>query len=125
MWLDGAHNPAAAAALASELPPGAHLLVGVAARKDAARFLAAFADAPCRTLTVAVPGESPWGSEPGVIDDPVAALEVALDALPPGGTLAVTGSFYLAGLLRPLLRARSAEAAPTADSVGPRYARRP
>lgn len=116
--LDGAHNPSAARALAAELPPGAHLLLGVAARKDPAGIRAAFGPGRATVLTAALPGERPWGDDPAFVADPEAALAAALATLPPGGTLAVAGSFYLAGALRPLLRARAA--ATTAPSARPR-----
>lgn len=112
--LDGAHNPSSARALAAELPPGAHLLLGVAARKHAAGVRAAFGAARPTVLTAAVPGERPWGDDPAFVADPEAALAAALAALPPGGTLVVAGSFYLAGALRPLLRARAAATVPSA-----------
>jgi Folylpolyglutamate synthase len=38
------------------------------------------------------------------------ALSQALAHLPEGGTLVVTGSFYLAGTVRPWLRARHVDA---------------
>lgn len=104
VWLDGAHNPAAIAALAEELPDGAHVLLGVAARKDVAAVRAAFAGSPRLLLTAAIAGERPWGEADGFVADPEEALTRALAGLPRGGTLVVTGSFHLAGRLRPLLR---------------------
>ena len=117
--LDGAHNPAAASALAADAPAGAHVLLGVAGRKDAARIRSAFADAPRLTLTAVTSGERPWNDDPAFVPDPATALEAALAALPIGGTLIVTGSFHLAGRLRPTLRLR---AAATGQGPGPRYA---
>ena len=126
VWLDAAHNPAAAAASWRETPPDAHVLLGVAARKDARRVRAAFASAPRLTLVPALPGERPWGDDPAFVTDAEAGLDAALGALPPGGTLLVTGSFYLAGLLRPELRARSdARAREAGGADAPGYARRP
>jgi dihydrofolate synthase/folylpolyglutamate synthase len=110
--LDMAHNPPAARALAAALPPGAHLLLGVAARKDARGVLAAFDGVARRTLTAARPGERPWGDVPAFRPDADAALDEALAALPPGGLLAVAGSVHLAGRLRPRLRARAVERRP-------------
>jgi len=117
--LDGAHNPAAAFALAADAPPGAHVLLGVASRKDAVRIRSAFVGAPRLTLTAVTPGERPWNDDPAFVPDPATALEAALAALPIGGTLIVTGSFHLAGRLRPTLRLR---AAATGQGPGPRYA---
>ncbi|MDZ7707285.1 MAG: Mur ligase family protein [Trueperaceae bacterium] len=119
--LDGAHNPSAALALAAEAPAGAHLLLGVARRKDAERIRAVFAHAPRTTLTAAISGERPWGDDPAFVADAEVALAAALDALPPDGTLIVTGSFYLAGRLRSTLRRRSdatrRERAPRYDPI--------
>lgn len=117
--LDGAHNPAAASALAAEAPPGAHVLLGVASRKDAVRIRSVFANAPRLTLTAVTADERPWNDDPAFVADAGDALDTALAALPPGGTLIVTGSFHLAGRLRPTLR-RRAEA--TGPERGPRYA---
>jgi len=103
--LDGAHEPNAARALAAELPSSAELLLGVAERKNARGVLDAFAEVHEVTLTCAVRGERPWGDHPAFIADPEAALAHALESLPEGATLVVTGSFYLAGLLRPRIRA--------------------
>lgn len=113
VWLDGAHNPSAAHDLAREVPSDAHVLLGVAARKDVARIRAAFGAAPRMILTAAVPGERPWGDDPAFEPDAERALAIALAGLPAGGTLVVTGSFHLAGRLRPVLRAEA-----IADSPG-------
>lgn len=102
--LDIAHNPPAALALAAALPDGAHLLLGVAARKDAAGVRAAFGSVARTTLTAARPDERPWGDDPAFHPDADAAFDAALAALPRGGTLAVAGSVHLAGRLRPRLR---------------------
>jgi dihydrofolate synthase/folylpolyglutamate synthase len=131
--LDMAHNPPAARALAAALPPGAHLLLGVAARKDVRGVLGAFDGVARRTLTAARPGERPWGDVAGFRPDPDEALDEALAALPPGGTLVVAGSVHLAGHLRPRLRAwatppreagspeaRPAEAGASEGGGGPR-----
>ena len=63
------------------------------------------------TLTAAEPGERPWGDDPRFVADAEGALHHALEALPPGGLLLVTGSMHLAGRLRPRLRAWAADAA--------------
>ena len=108
--LDGAHNPPAARALAAVAPPGAHLLLGVAARKDADAVRAAFAGAPHVVLTRVAPDPAPWPDDPAYVHDPDAALAAALAALPPGGTLVATGSLHGAGRWRPALRARASGA---------------
>lgn len=102
--LDGAHNPPALSCFLRELSADTHLLVGMAARKDTGATKALFERFERVTLTVAVAGETPFGEE-RTINDPIVALRSALADLPPGGTLAVTGSFYLAGAVRPWLRA--------------------
>lgn len=113
--LDGAHNPAAAAALAAETPSDAHVLLGVSARKDAQGVHAAFGDV-ARLVRVAVQrGERPWG-DADTLDDAEAALEEALATLPRGGTLVVAGSFYLAGRLRARLREAEGATGPEDDA---------
>ncbi|MDR9390829.1 MAG: hypothetical protein RI554_02220 [Trueperaceae bacterium] len=108
--LDGAHNPPAARALADEAPEGAHLLLGVSARKDAAAIRAAFADA-ARVVLTGLPGDAvAWPDDPAYVPDPDAALARALADLPPGATLIATGSLHLAGRWRPPLRARASGA---------------
>ncbi len=110
--LDGAHDPAAAALLAGSMTPGYVLLFGALARKQGAATLAALsARAAAVVLTEAVPGDGV--PEPGpatpttaVERDPAAALARALSLAPDDGVVLAAGSLYLAGRLRPLLRAR-------------------
>ncbi|BDP43139.1 bifunctional folylpolyglutamate synthase/dihydrofolate synthase [Deinococcus aetherius] len=107
--IDGAHNPHATGALAASVPHADVLLFGNLARKDTAATLAPLlAVAPVRVFTApSDPATSPhvlagrYGGE--AYPEPHAALSRALDLTPPGGTLLVTGSLYLAGTLRPLL----------------------
>ncbi|MGY2897232.1 glutamate ligase domain-containing protein [Deinococcus sp. UYEF24] len=111
--LDGAHNPAAAQALALALaqtvgPGGADvLLFGSLPRKDSAATLQELRKvAPVRVFTH--PGQEPphadlealaarFGGE--VEPDAETAFRLALELTPPGGTLLITGSLYLAGTL--------------------------
>ena len=107
--LDGAHNPAAAAALAQAVGRGGAdvLLFGSLPRKDSASVLAALLDvAAVRVLTH--PGNEPpladlesLAGQFGGLVEPVAAAAFgrALSLTPPGGTLLVAGSLYLAGTL--------------------------
>lgn len=104
--LDGAHNPAAAQALAASLSGVDALLFGNFARKDTAQTLAPLLPLASQRVFTA-PGEgatSPldlaaeWGGEGYA--DPQQALERALALTPPGGTLLVAGSLYLVGLAR-------------------------
>ncbi|GAA5514452.1 folylpolyglutamate synthase [Deinococcus carri] len=107
--LDGAHNPHAARALAASVPRADVLLFGNLARKDTAATLAPLlAVAPLRVFTapgdLATPPEDLAGEYGGqAIPRPPEALAHALALTPPGGTLLVTGSLYLAGTVRDLL----------------------
>jgi dihydrofolate synthase/folylpolyglutamate synthase len=62
LWLDGGHNPAAAAVLARQLENWRdrplHLVFGMLKTKDAEAFLATLARFVDRVATLAVPGES-------------------------------------------------------------------
>ena len=107
--LDGAHNPHAALALAAAVPEADVLLFGNLARKDTAATLAPLlALAPRRVFTA--PGDLAtdprelavrFGGE--AVQDVAAAFARARALTPPGGTLLVAGSLYLAGTVRGLL----------------------
>jgi dihydrofolate synthase / folylpolyglutamate synthase len=104
--LDGAHDPSAARRLAPDLPPGTVLVFGALARKQGAATLAALTPHVARVIVTSPdPDEaaSPWPAD-ARCDDPEAALQTALTWAGPGGTVAVAGSLYLAGRLRPVLR---------------------
>ena len=104
--LDGAHDPAAARRLVSDLPAGTVLVFGALARKQGARTLAALAPHVARVIVTSPdPAEAPgpWPAD-ARLADPEAALRTALAWAGPGGTVAVAGSLYLAGRLRPVLR---------------------
>jgi len=119
---DGAHNPAAAAALARELkilqPEGVTLILGVAADKELEGILE-----PLRVVARAVVATqasvSPRALEarelaarystPHCRADPEEAFELACRLVPPGGTLVVAGSLYLVGELRSRLRGEELE----------------
>ncbi len=109
VWLDGAHNPHAAQALAVALGHADALVFGAFGRKAVEDTLA-----PLLTLGGArvftSPGEG--GADPQALaarygghaePDPAAALELALQLTPPGGKVLVTGSLYLVGQLRAAL----------------------
>lgn len=106
IWLDGAHNPAGAAALAAALPQADVLLFGSFARKDTAQTLVPLLNmAPVRVFTA--PGEQATSPHDLATQygghaqpDPTAALAQALSLTPLGGTLVVAGSLYLVGLAR-------------------------
>ena len=117
--LDGAHNPAAAAALAGAVPQADVLLFGSLARKDSAATLAALGGVAAQTI-LTHPGAQTAQAQhadleglaaqfPGSLTEghPEAALARALALTLPGGTLLIAGSLYLAGTLRPWLLAQS------------------
>lgn len=121
--LDGAHNPQAAAALASSLnsltPAPRVVILGLSADKDVAGICAAVAPlAPHLLVTRAV--NSPRALDPHdlltaasaaapaavvtALDDPAAALAESLELSSPGDVLVVAGSLFLVGEFRSLLR---------------------
>jgi dihydrofolate synthase / folylpolyglutamate synthase len=107
--LDGAHNPAAARALAASLKPGFALVFGAMARKDVRGLLE-----PLRELASEVWFVSPGalGADPQALalefdgqafDDLETALRVSLQSVPERGRVLVTGSLYLVAEARKLL----------------------
>lgn len=125
--LDGAHNPAGAAALADYLRDRGGeapvLLFGAMADKDARRILEPLAPLT-RTVIVARPPVD-RAAEPGdvaraaaglpvaieTVADPAAALSRARALTPPGSFVLVAGSLYLVGAILGLLEG--------ADAPGP------
>lgn len=117
--LDGAHNPHAAAALASGikkfLPEKRTLLCGMMADKDCAGVMNTLA--PLFEQVITVPVQSPRAISPAELaalaapycksvftaENAAQALDAALAALKPGEALVVAGSLYLASELRPQL----------------------
>ncbi|SDE76488.1 dihydrofolate synthase / folylpolyglutamate synthase [Thermus arciformis] len=104
VYLDGAHNPQAAEALAREFA-GYHLLFGAFPRKDVGGILAHLLP-KAKSVRYARAGEGALGRELGepFFEDPQEALADALarareDGLP----VLATGSLYLVGALRPSL----------------------
>ena len=104
--LDGAHNPHATGALALAVPRADVLLFGNLARKDTASALAPLL-ALAGHYVFTAPGD--LATDPQLLarqyggeawPDPLAAFARALALTPPGGTLLVTGSLYLAGQVR-------------------------
>ncbi|MBI1238234.1 MAG: bifunctional folylpolyglutamate synthase/dihydrofolate synthase [Alphaproteobacteria bacterium] len=122
IWLDGGHNPHAAAALAAALgemeerrPRPLYLIVGMLAQKDAAGFLAHFRGIARHALTVTIEREpNAMGAgalydaarRVGLPSDPAESLEDALaqiearaaldrDGTPP--RILICGSLMLAG----------------------------
>ena len=118
--LDGAHTPASAAAVAAEaarLAGGAPLVVvlGLAEDKDAAGVLEGVWAAAAEAVFTPYPGgralaperlRALSGGRGRTAPDPGTALRLARRLAGPEGLVLVTGSFYLAGALRPLLSGR-------------------
>lgn len=109
--LDGAHNPSAHEALLESLPPGFTLLFGALPRKQGEDSLRVLGPQAAAVFVTDAGGQASILRAPGrsYVARPRDALEAALEQTPAGGTLLITGSFYLAGELRPLLRARASE----------------
>lgn len=120
--LDGAHNPAAATALAAaigELTGGVALLVfGASADKDVAgvtHLLAPLAE----RVVVTRAARSPRAMEPSALaalvpgasvsSDPASALRAARELTQPGDTIVVAGSLFLVGEMRDLLTGGAVE----------------
>ena len=113
VYLDGAHNPPAAEALAREFS-AYHLVFGAFPRKDVKGVLA-YLLPKARSVRYARAGEGALGGELGTpfFEDPWEALEDALarareDGLP----VLATGSLYLVGRLRERLVAGLGEDLP-------------
>jgi dihydrofolate synthase/folylpolyglutamate synthase len=114
LWVDGAHNPAAAAVLAETVrgwrPHPVHLLFGMLDSKDAAGFLAPLAPWISGFATLAIPGEAnsltaeaaaAFGRSCGLQGEPVDGIRDGirkLAGLGPGpARILVAGSLYLVG----------------------------
>ncbi len=117
LWLDGGHNPHAAAFIAPQLALWAQegpvtLIFGMMRRKDPAAFLAALAAhaGQCVTLTAPAEAGGSWTAEElaeaarvaGLTARPAASLDEALDlAASSAGRgmprILIAGSLYLAG----------------------------
>ena len=112
VWLDGGHNPAAAGAVAETLGRmldgrKARLVVGMLANKDAAGFLAPFADHAVSLTAVPIPGHDHHAPDAlaavaknlGLEASTAVDLDSALETLAtdPGTPVAILGSLYLAG----------------------------
>lgn len=116
LWLDGGHNPHAAAALARTLEDGARrdgrpvvLIAGMLGNKDAAGFFAAFRDLNPRVLTVGF--DSPAACPPedlaevarsrGLVAEAATSLQDAVQkataGTEPPPRVMICGSLYLAG----------------------------
>ena len=115
LWLDGAHNPAAAAALAAEARQNWHdrptaFIVGMLRTKDAAGFLTTIAANAERVIAVTIPEAaasltadelSDLGQSAGLAMGRAASVEEALHGLGAAmsrpARVVICGSLYLAG----------------------------
>ena len=100
IWIDGAHNPAAAQALAVELAQGPkmHLILGILANKDAGGITGPLAAHAASLTFVAVPGHDSHRPEDLAQrwkGRAAASLDAALAPLP--SPILIAGSLYLAG----------------------------
>ncbi len=120
--IDGAHTEASAQALAHVLERiprrSAHLVVSISAGKALAAICSALAPLadrvtvtraePIRSITPAEVAEAMRAVSPGldlrIVPNPHLALRAAREALGPDDLLVATGSFYLAGIARSILR---------------------
>ena len=118
LWLDGAHNPAGAEAIAQTLaeleeraPKPVCLIVGMMGKKDAAGFLAHFRGLVRRVVTVPNPGSHEATHEPAALAKVAVSVGLAADAAPDVEAaltrlqkvdgrplrILICGSLYLAG----------------------------
>ncbi|HKD58577.1 MAG TPA: folylpolyglutamate synthase/dihydrofolate synthase family protein [Hyphomicrobiaceae bacterium] len=118
LWLDGAHNPAGAEAIAQTLaeleeraPKPLGLIVGMMGKKDAAGFFSHFRGLVRRVVTVPNPGSPEAAHDPialakvaqsvGLAADAATDVEAALVRLQKGDgrplRVLICGSLYLAG----------------------------
>jgi len=130
LWLDGAHNPAGAEAIAATLaeleeragkPVG--LIVGMMGKKDAAGFFAHFRGLVRRVVTVPNPGSREATHEPTALAKVAASVGLAAEAAPDVATalarlqrsegrplrVLICGSLYLAGLVLALQEGAQAQ----------------
>ncbi|MEP6785043.1 MAG: folylpolyglutamate synthase/dihydrofolate synthase family protein [Sphingomonadales bacterium] len=102
VWIDGAHNPAAAKVLAQELArQPMHLIIGILANKDADGIIAAIAPHALSLTFVTVPDHD--SHDPATLatawhGKSTHGLEAALAGLPRGQDRMIVGSLYLAGV---------------------------
>jgi len=112
LWLDGGHNPLAADMLAQHFAetPSLHLVMGMLANKDPVSFLTPLAGIVKSAVFVPIGGHAchapdalaavaqELGIEARIAPDIKIAVEQAAAKLPDKeGTIAITGSLYLAG----------------------------
>ena len=115
LWLDGGHNPAAAAAIVeslSRLPTRpTHLICGMLNTKDVSGFMAPLAGVAESLHAVSIPGQAATLSAEdtvaharaaGLRSEAAKSVEAALAAIlaeSPGARVLICGSLYLAGVI--------------------------
>jgi dihydrofolate synthase/folylpolyglutamate synthase len=118
LWLDGAHNPACAEAIARTLaeleeraPKPVGLVVAMMGKKDAGGFLAQFRGLVRRIVTVPIPGAHEATHDPVALAKAAKAVGLAAEAAPDVEAaiarlqmaepeplrILICGSLYLAG----------------------------
>jgi len=108
LWVDGGHNPAAAAALADHFRAAGRplrLVLGLLANREPAGVLAPFAPVASRLHAVPVPGHAHHAPADlaeaaralGMEAEPAADLADALSAIRQPADVLIFGSLYLAG----------------------------
>jgi dihydrofolate synthase/folylpolyglutamate synthase len=110
LWLDGAHNPSAAAPVAKALRTIARgrpvtVILGMLANKDADGVLRLLASSVARLIAIPVPGHEHHAPEElarlaatfGIEAQPAASLDVAIAQVATPGVVLIAGSLYLAG----------------------------
>jgi dihydrofolate synthase/folylpolyglutamate synthase len=120
LLFDGAHNPAAAELLAATIKQTyqgsrkVHAVVAHTGTHDGVAFAAALAPALTSVIVTVIPergqGAKPvedaylWAGVPvAVVPHPVDAVRHAMEGAAAGDVVIVTGSFYLAGVIRKYL----------------------
>lgn len=100
VWLDGGHNPNAAAMLARHFAgQNVHLIIGMIAGKDPRGFMEILGNIPASIKVVPVPGHD-WFDAPHFGPEATSAPDIpaALAKLPDDGLpMLIAGSLYLAG----------------------------
>jgi dihydrofolate synthase/folylpolyglutamate synthase len=110
LWLDGAHNPSAAAPVATALRGIARgrpvtLILGMLANKDADGVLRLLAPSATRLIAVPVPGHdhhaptalAAQAASFGIAATPAGSLDAAIAQVTEPGVVVIAGSLYLAG----------------------------
>jgi len=111
LWLDGAHNPSAAAPVARALRSIARgrpvtVILGMLANKDVDGVLRLLAPSMTRLIAVPVPGHDHHApaelagraASLGIESQPADSLDMAIGQVTAPGAVVIAGSLYLAGI---------------------------